>query len=175
MSPGRPPSRHPTPWAREEAAELFVPSRNAAAAPPEPVVLIRLRPETLTLSDRLRALLRHELLHLADMLDPGFGYEPRLPPSGAGRAKEQLVRDRYRVLWDAYIDGRLARLGGAPAGIRADRLSEFRQAFPMLGEGAEDAFEHFFEAASCCHAELMAFALDPGPTSTDRVHPGQVV
>jgi hypothetical protein len=159
-----------TPWAREEGAELFVPSRSTAAAPLEPVVLIRLRPETLTLSDRLRALLRHELLHIVDMLDPDFGYEPWLPSSGAGRAKEQLVRDRYRVLWDAYIDGRLARLGGAPAGIRAERLSEFRRAFPMLGERAEETFEHFFEAASCRHAELMAFALDPVATSTDQAH-----
>lgn len=159
-----------TPWAREEAAELFVPSRNGAAAPPEPVVLIRLRPETLTLPDRLRTLLRHELVHIADMLDPGFGYEPWLPPSGAGPGQEQLVRDRYRVLWDAYIDGRLARLGRTPAGIRAERVSEFRRAFPMLGERAEETFEHFFEAVSCGHGELMAFALDPAPTSADRAH-----
>ena len=140
--------------AREEGAELFVAERRRSVA-------IRLAPATLLGPERLLELLRHELLHVADMLDPRFAYEPWFPSLDAGPAHRELLKDRYRVLWDAYIDGRLSRVGRAPAGIRAVRLSEFRRAFPMLGERAEAEFERFFSAVSLRHAELMAFAVDP--------------
>ncbi len=140
---------------REEGAELFVAERRRSVA-------IRLSPATLLAPERLLALLRHELLHIADMLDPHFAYEPWLPSSAGGPAQREPLKDRYRVLWDAYIDGRLSRLGRAPAGCRAERLDEFRRSFPTLGDRAEAAFERFFSAASLRHAELVAFALDPG-------------
>src|SRR3972149_6821930 len=117
----------------EEGAELFV--RAGGAGPPEPDrrwVVIRLRPETLCAADAALQLLRHELTHIADMLEPHFGYEPHLPASGVGPAHEGFLRDRYRTLWDAAIDGRLARLPRAPASVRADRPRGFFRAFPML-------------------------------------------
>jgi len=160
------------PSSGEEGAELFVSSGNGPAGARGRTLLIRLKPVTLTLPDRLRSLLRHELLHIADMLDPRFGYEPRLPPSAAAPASERLLRERYRVLWDAYIDGRLAVLGRAPAGARAARLGEFTRAFPALGEVAEAAFDRFFGAATLSHGELVAFAVEPEavlrPPSNDR-------
>jgi hypothetical protein len=140
--------------AREEGAELFVAERRRS-------VLIRLAPATLLAPERLLEFLRHEFLHVADMLDPRFGYEPWLPSSDAGPAHRELLKERYRVLWDAYIDGRLARLGRATAGVRAERLGEFRRAFPTLGERAEALFERFFGAGSLRHAELVAFAVNP--------------
>ncbi len=144
----------------DEDAELFVSRESGLAGAPGRALLIRLKPETLTLPDRLRLLLRHELLHIADMLDPRFGYEPRLP-SAAGPARERLLKDRYRVLWDAYIDGRLAVLGWAPASARAIRLGEFKRAFPMLGELTEMFFDRFFGATALRHAELVSFAVEP--------------
>ena len=144
---------------QEEGAELFV--RAGGADPGEPHrrwVVIRLRPETLCATDAVLHLLRHELFHIADMLDPRFGYEPHLPASGVGPAHERLLRDRYRALWDATIDGRLARLGRAPASVRADRLRDFVRAFPMLGEGTEERFQRFFDGPPCTHADLVAFA-----------------
>jgi hypothetical protein len=140
--------------AREEGAELFVAEQRRSVA-------ILLAPATLLAPERLLEFLRHELLHIADMLDPHFAYEPWLPSSAGGPAQREPLKDRYRVLWDAYIDGRLSRLGRAPAGVRAERLGEFRRAFPTLGERAEAEFERFFTAASLRHAELMAFAVDP--------------
>ena len=145
----------------DEGAELFVSRESGQAGAQGRAVVIRLKPETLTLPDRLRLLLRHELLHIADMLDSHFGYEPRLPASAVDPARERLLRDRYRVLWDAYIDGRLARLGWAPAGARAVRLSEFKRAFPMLGEFTEMFFDRFFSATSFRHAELVAVVVEP--------------
>ena len=142
--------------AGDEWADLLV----ASAA--GPVVFLRLRPETLGTPERLLALLRHELLHIADMLDPAFGYEPR--PTGApGSLGDRAVGDRYRVLWDAFVDGRLARRGHVPSSVRAERLREFARAFPALGEGTEAAFARFFDAPHCTHAELVAFARGAGP------------
>lgn len=146
---------------RDEGAELFMLPAHGSAEPARWSVVIRLEPETLANPDRLRSLLRHELLHIHDMLDPRFGYEPQLPASEAGLARERLLRDRYRVLWDAFIDGRLVRLGWAQAGIRTERFNDFARVFPRLGRGTQEAFERFFDGESLTHAELVAFAADP--------------
>ena len=162
---------------QEEGAELFV-------RPPGPGlverdrrwVVVRLRPEALGPADRLLQFLRHELLHIADMLDPGFGYEPRLRQPAADPVPERLLQDRYRVLWDATIDGRLARLGLAPPSVRAERLRDFARAFPMLAARTEEAFSRFFDGAACTHADLVAFAADLGGalgTQAEGPHPGE--
>lgn len=147
---------------RQEGAELFVlPREETVSEADRRSLVIRVKPDTLLRTASLRTWLRHELLHIADMLDPRFGYEPWLPSSDVGPAHARLLIDRYRVAWDAYIDGRLTRLGWAPAGARADRLDEWRRAFPMLGDLAAGVFERFFGAASLRHEELVAFAVAP--------------
>ena len=135
-----------------EAADLLV------APPLSPTLLVRFTPEGLGSRERALAFLRHELLHVADMLDRDFGYEPRLPPSGGPRLRDDRCAERYRVLWDAYVDGRLVAAGHAPVTVRFERLREFRRAFPELGEEAEADFQRFFDACRCTHAELAVFA-----------------
>jgi hypothetical protein len=148
---------------QEEGAELFVrPATEGERDPERRWVVVRLRPETLSALDRLLQFLRHEFFHIADMLDPCFGYEPQLPPAAAGPAHEQLLRDRYRALWDAAIDGRLAGLGRAPHSVRAERLRDFVRTFPMLGARTGEAFARFFDGAACTHADLVGFAANPG-------------
>ena len=148
--------------ARDEGAELFV------AAPGEGVptgerrrVVLRLRPERLAAAASLLDFLRHELLHIADMLDPAFGYQPALPPLDTGPTHERLLRERYRVLWDSRIDGRLVRLGWAPPALRDHRLREFATTFPMLGDRAAEALAGFFDGDVATHAELVRFACAP--------------
>jgi hypothetical protein len=137
--------------AAAEAADLLV------APPARPTLLVRCTPERLAVPERALAFLRHELLHVADMLDPDFGYEPRLP-AGSGRRPDARLADRYRVLWDAYVDGRLVAGARALASLRVERLREFRSAFPELGDEAPAAFREFFDARRRTHAELVAFA-----------------
>ena len=152
---------------QEEGAELFVrPATGGEGERERRWVVIRLRPESLNAPDRLLRFLRNELFHIADMLDPRFGYEPHLPQPPGGPAYEGLLRDRYRALWDAAIDGRLARGGRAPAAVRAERLRDFVGTFPMLGGHAEEAFARFFDGAACTHAELVAFAAHPRRVSS---------
>ncbi|MBI3940875.1 MAG: hypothetical protein HY315_08575 [Acidobacteria bacterium] len=149
---------------KEEGADLH----RARGAQPvsvtgaDTVILIKLKPETLLDPLGLRTLLRHELMHIADMLDPGFGYQPLLPQSEAGPTYDSLVRERYRVLWDTWIDGRLLRRGRLGEAIRERRRVDFLTTFPMCGQEAEEKFRQVFDSDSQTHAGLMAFALDPG-------------
>ncbi|MBI4537366.1 MAG: hypothetical protein HY712_05360 [candidate division NC10 bacterium] len=145
-----------------EGAELFVcPGGEGTGETTRRSVGIRLLPQSLLDPETLLAFLRHELFHIGDMLAPAFGYEPRLPRAALGPAHEGLVQDRYRVLWDTYIDGRLAGQGRAPASIREARLREFLRTFGMLGGQAVEAFARFFSSGPLTHSALVAFATAP--------------
>jgi len=147
---------------RDEGADLFVsPDGKGTGQTEGRTVAIRLDPQRMLEEERLLAFLRHELFHIADMLDPGFGYEPRLPTGELGPTHERLLQDRYRVLWDIYIDGRLVRKNWAPSSVRDRRLQEFTKTFPMLADRIEEAFSRFFYGTSLTHAGLVSFAINP--------------
>lgn len=144
----------------DEAVELFVASRDQLEqARPARSLVIRLRAVSFIDPTDLLAFLRGELLHVADMLDPNFGYQPALPPGEPAQAR--LLLDRYRVLWDATVAGRLARRGQMPVELRERRWAEFVRTFPMLADGAAEVFARFFDHGPHTHAELFAFAREP--------------
>lgn len=148
---------------KQESADLFV-------APPEEgedevgqrSIGIQVRSDSFLDPDFLLGLLRHEFLHIADMLDPAFGYEPELPEPEGGAMAKRLLQDRYLALWDAAIDGRLVREERAPVLVRERRLRDFARAFPMLGEQTENYFDRYFDAPFHTHSDLLAFACAPG-------------
>lgn len=147
--------------AREEMADL----RDAGSEPVSRAsILIRLRPESFLDPERLTALLNHELQHVADMTDPAFGYRTELPASDAGPAHENLLRDRYRAVWDATIDGRLFRRGLLGEGAREACRAEFARAFPMLEPATGEHFRRWFDEPVPTHRAIAAFVLEPpGP------------
>ena len=57
--------------------------------------------------------LRHELTHIADMLDEAFRYDPDTK-IGFNPGDEHLIFNRYRVLWSLHIDSRISRKGKEP-------------------------------------------------------------
>ena len=122
---------------------------------------ILLRPESLLDPAALLPFLRRELYHIADMLDPEFGYEPSLPPAEGGPTHDRLLKERYRVLWDTIIDGRMARRGWASESARTERLRDFTRVFPVSGETTAQVFGHFFDQDNHTHAEIAAFVLAP--------------
>lgn len=141
---------------REEAADLI--DQVAPGEPdPRPILLLRLRPASLIEADALAEFLRHELMHVADMLDPQFGYQRTLPSCGDGPSHDNILRDRYRVLWDVTIDGRLARSGLADDRIRTARWQEFAGTFAMLGAGCREAFDEWFGRTRPTHEALVEF------------------
>jgi hypothetical protein len=146
----RAPSRH------EEGADLLVAS--GADAANGRTILVRLRPHLLATPEPLLYLLRRELLHVADMVDPAFRYEPSLPSSDGGPSSEHLLRERYRVLWNVSVVGRLARRGVAPTASRDAAEREFHAAFAVLGETRADVFRALFEGERPTHPELLALA-----------------
>jgi hypothetical protein len=140
--------------------------------------LTRLTPESAADPGRLLPLLRRELQHVADLLDPEFGYQATLPPGVAASPHGRVVRDRYRVLWDTWVDGRLVRRGVLPATAREDRLADFARALGDLGETLDAVFGRIFGATRLTHRALMALAAgrhavdaEGGPPAPDRADP----
>lgn len=135
---------------RDEMADLV--GQSAA----RPALVVRITPETLGDPARALPLLRREVLHAADMLDPRFGQ-----PAAAGgpaAALDGAVRDRYRVAWDATVDGRLVRAGHLPESAARERWREFERAYPELGGDARAVFERLLAGGRSTHAELLALA-----------------
>jgi hypothetical protein len=158
--------------AKEEGAELFVSADEAAAETPRRTLRILIRPQSLLAGADVLTFLRHELFHIADMVDPAFGYEPALPRSQGGDTYDTLITNRYRALWDMTINGRMMRRGWLPPHARDQELQEFRQAFPMLKDSAGECFPKFFDDDHPCHAALALFAFDPRAAAGEAHRPG---
>jgi hypothetical protein len=94
------------------------------------------------------------------MLDPAFGYEPRLHPSDAGPTYDRLLLERYSALWSTTVAGRLVRSRMLPPTARGPAFSRFVAAFPALA-ATEAAFERLFSGDRPTHAELVRFAQAP--------------
>jgi hypothetical protein len=150
---------------KQEGAELFVADDPHDAARRVRTLRILLRPESLFEPEALSTFLRHELYHIADMLDPRFAYEPVLPKAEGGPTYDSLVTGRYRVLWDTTISGRMMRRGWYDQSVRERQLSEFVGAFPMLHDRLEESFSRFFDCEQPKHADLARFAFDPRQAS----------
>jgi len=97
-------------------------------------------------------------------LYPQLGTQhPAARPQHAARAL------KYRVLWDASIDGRLCREGLLGTRARAVRLLEWARAFPMLREETPAAFAPWFDGPRPTHAAIVAFIQEPlGPGTADE-------
>lgn len=145
-------------WKRGREGDFSIAGRSASA---RRTLRILLMPKSLLKPEALLRLMRHELLHIADMLDPAFAYEPTLPRTEGGPTYDTLITNRYRVLWDVTINGRMVRRGWILGSARDGQLNEFARAFPMLAERTEDTFNLFFNGDEHSHPELAAFAFDP--------------
>lgn len=111
--------------------------------------------------EALEAFLVLEWTHVADMLDPSFGYAPEeLESAGETPFERRLVRDRYRALWTASVTGRLALR--APEGAKRRRREEVHRVYAKLPEIArERCFEAMWGGARPTHRELLALASSP--------------
>lgn len=90
--------------------------------------------DTSRLEDRanLETWIYHELFHVSDMLDPGFVYSPAMDMGGVCPAETELIRDRFRFLWDLFIVCRM-RLGGRRTLTSPEKMKEdFERLFRSL-------------------------------------------
>jgi hypothetical protein len=150
---------------REQGVEMFVgEGERGEPASQARRLHVRIRPAALADGAAALAMLRPELLHVADMLDPSFGYRPHLPSSEAGPTHDRMLLDRYAALWSATVYGRLTLEGRARPGERGRVLARLVEKFPRLAPDAEAHFAAFLDGGRPAHEELVAFVLAPPST-----------
>jgi hypothetical protein len=145
---------------KDEGAELYVNSETGRAG------VVAFRPERFERPAGLESFLRHEFMHVQDMLDHAFGYSPRLDLPAQNSAQQRLTRERYRLLWDITIDGRLAR-ASAPAAasggpLQQQHRADFDRAFGFWAETKRnEVFDGLWNDPHPRHTALLAIAADP--------------
>ncbi len=131
--------------------------------------VVALRPERVTDPNALTPFLHHELAHLADLVDPDFGYTPDPGEAGISPALQRLVTERYRLLWNIRIDGGLHRRGLATVADASCRREEFERAFGFLPAAQRaELFADLWNGRRGRHAELLALAADPRGVQAGR-------
>ncbi|MBI4323424.1 MAG: hypothetical protein HY596_04020 [Candidatus Omnitrophica bacterium] len=127
-------------WNRkEERVELFV-RPGASELIPATTVDIGLQAARILEPAWLVAFLRHELWHVADMLDPAFAYDPHPDAGGdASVAEQDLLRERFRLLWAVWTDGRMRRRGWPTPVQEAARRRAYDGAFAGWEPAHRDA------------------------------------
>lgn len=124
---------------------------------------LRLGAERFSEGRGLRALLRRQLVHVSDLLDPSFAYA-RPEPLTPSPTDDGLLRERYRLFWALTVRG---RLGAAEDGSREWRrlhaeLAALCARVPAVAR--ERIFERLIGGPRPSHPELLAAARD-----TDRL------
>jgi hypothetical protein len=117
---------------KDEGAELYVNDAGQRTG------ILSLRPERLAGENRIAGFLNHELSHLADMVDPAFGYSPELNLPQWSPGQQRLARERYSVLWDTSIDGRLHRANRPTIATREGRWQDFSKVFDRWPESQRE-------------------------------------
>ena len=103
---------------------------------------------------------RHELMHIADMLAPEFGYDPDTKV-GQNPGEETLILQRYRVLWCLNIDSRLLIAGKESMLTKEDRFKEFRSWYRKIPPTQlKSVFEGLWQTATMTHSELVEMSTD---------------
>ncbi len=111
----------------------------------------------------LQKLLSHELTHVSDMLDSDFGYVYMEKLNVQFPAEENLIRDRYKVLWDIYIDSRLAREKKPAILDKEGRYREFEVLYGRIPTPQRSAiFDDLWQMEKQTHHQLLELARDTG-------------
>ena len=152
----------------DEGAELYVNETGQRTG------LLALRLERLSNDAKLRDYLRHEFTHLHDMLNPAFGYSPALDLPGLNAAQKRLARERYRLLWDITIDGRLTAIGHLPMATREQHSAAFARGYSFWPLAKQvEVFDALWNDATPRHAGFLALIADPrGLRDAHRPEPG---
>lgn len=107
----------------------------------------------------LEAFLIHEFMHARDMVDPVFDYEDAFIPGNP--SVKNLITARFRLLWNIYIDSRLARRNIRSVMTREARFREFDNYYRKIPETQRKGmFEGLWETRNLTHEELLSMATD---------------
>lgn len=145
---------------KAESAELLVQEPVSGDGCPRRTLVIQICPQSFLDSERFVSSMRRELLHVADMLDEAFGYEREAFPGPLSR--QSLQRDRYGVLWDIYVEGRLDGEGWGESRAKERLQQAFVRVFENdVAQADVDVFRRLFDAPSLTHRCFMDWAREP--------------
>ncbi len=151
-------------WSRkEERVELYASDASGRPAMQglSMTLLLGLQAERCLETPQLTSFLRHELLHVSDMLDPAFAYDPHPALGGACDAEDDVTRERFALLWNLVVDGRMRRQGWPAPVEDTARRRDFERAFAGWDAARRQAVWQALDArTSWTQRELLALAQD---------------
>jgi len=107
----------------------------------------------------LGAFLIHEFMHARDMMDPEFDYEDAFIPGNP--SMKNLITARFRLLWNIFVDSRLARKKIRSVLTKEARYREFDNYYRKIPEQQRRGiFEGLWETEKLTHEELLSMATD---------------
>lgn len=110
-------------------------------------------------AQELDAFLIQEFMHAKDMVDPEFDYEDAFIPGNP--SVKNLITARFRLLWNIYVDSRLARAGIISTMPREARYREFDNFYRKVPEKQRRGiFEGIWQTDKFTHEELLSMATD---------------
>ena len=120
-------------------------------------VVIKLLAERFHDNVFLKKLIRHELMHVVDMLTASFGYkDERL---GLNPMEESIIKERYSTIWDIYVDSRLISQGKETVVDKEGRYLEFAALYHGFPSDVNEAiFNALWEDRTLTHDRILALA-----------------
>ena len=109
--------------------------------------------------EELGSFLIHEFMHARDMMDPAFDYEDAFIPGNP--SMKNLITARFRLLWNIFVDSRLARKKIRSIMTKEARYREFDNYYRKIPEQQRRGiFEGLWETEKLTHEELLSMATD---------------
>ncbi|MEE8206819.1 MAG: hypothetical protein V3T82_07705 [Nitrospinaceae bacterium] len=109
--------------------------------------------------EELGSFLIHEFMHARDMMDPEFDYEDAFIPGNP--SMKNLITARFRLLWNIYVDARLARRKIRSVLTKEARYREFDNYYRKIPEQQRRGiFEGLWNTEKLTHEELLSMATD---------------
>lgn len=124
-------------------------------------------------AQELDAFLIQEFMHAKDMVDPEFDYEDAFIPGNP--SVKNLITARFRLLWNMYVDSRLARMGVVSVLPKDARYREFDNFYRKIPEKQRKGiFEGLWQTEKLTHEELLSMATDLDTLMSKYVDPGEM-
>ena len=121
----------------------------------------------------LDAFLIQEFMHAKDMVDPEFDYEDAFIPGNP--SVKNLITSRFRLLWNMYVDSRLARIGVVSILPKEARFREFDNFYRKVPDKQRRGiFEGIWITDKFTHEELLSMATDLDTLMSKYVDPGEI-
>ncbi|HLG18439.1 MAG TPA: hypothetical protein VI895_01320 [Bdellovibrionota bacterium] len=145
---------------KNEGADLIVPQGN----PDQLFVRLSVRPQRF-LQPYFDYFLNAEWMHIADMLDPAFAYQPSRAWRSATPAGQKAAQERFSLLWSMSVEARLRNLGIDTGSARQEFEHRLSYCYPRrTAETLSTLAETIRREAHPTQEWLLSFAEDEAGT-----------